>query len=159
MKIIALALSLGVLLAGPALVGGQTVPADEQAIRRVLEVDLARLYSGTDAAAIAALWADPATHGGMVEGRRPRTTHAEIEQLWSTGFAARTKDFARRLSLSVSSVQPLSAGLASVDAVMRYTGGARADGSNNPDSKELLFAVMIKTQAGWKILASRVAPQ
>lgn len=154
-----LAAIVGTLLAGSSSRAvDQAALSDEQTIRGVFEVGFPRLYAGTDARAIAALWTDPATHGGMVEGRRPRAGHAEIEQMWSAGFAARPKDYSRRLSVVVSSLQFVAADLAAVDAVLMYTGGTRPDGSVNPPSKELLFAVVIRKGAEWKILASRVAP-
>lgn len=141
--------------------GGQDRPGPEPAIRELLEVVLPTRYGGADSAsgrAMAALWTADATHGGLVIGRSPRVGRTAIEALWVGAMAQRPSDYARRLAVRVSTVQVLAAELAAVDAVMTYAGGVRPDGTPQPETRELLYAVLRSTPQGWRIAASRIVP-
>lgn len=151
----------GAIIATIALVPARAqTPAspDEAQIRTLVEATLPDRYNKADAGAIAALWSETATHGGLVRGARVRDGRANIEQMWVAGFSQPSRDRERRLSVAVTGIRFVRPDVAAVDAQNTYRGGQATDGSPKPDTGELMFLVLSRDNGAWTITASRVVP-
>ncbi len=163
MKRLALSLAIGAIGAlvaatlAPAL-AQTTAAADEAPIRAIIETALPERINAADAKAVAALWSEAGTHGGLIVGARIRDGRESVQQMWATGFSQPSRDPARKLSVAISRIQFLRPDVASVDARNTYHGGQTAAGALRPDTGELLFAVLTRENGTWTIASSRVVP-
>ncbi len=152
-KHVALMLSFSVGIAEGALSQAAEEPADttEHVIEQLLLENFTDRWRAGDAEGLASLWHEDGDWMSLVGSRRIFQGREQIEQVWSIGLEGRDSAEARMLAIEIDSFKKLAPDLAQVDMVMTF--GHESTGI----LREAMLAIVSESEAGWKILSSRVA--
>lgn len=128
------------------------VPPDvESEIRSVFESTFVERWRAADAGGLAELWTEGGEWMSLIGSRRVVTGRPAIAGVWEIGLRGRDSAAALAIEAEVQHVRLLSEGIAQVDVLMTF--GTEATGV----IREAMFANLVETPAGWRIVSARVA--